>query len=87
MDSHAPCPAPGLVPHAAKSLQGEHWVTFSTPGNAAEKTICGLRRTTFGLVAVIAVLIIAGAVGGGFGGSMAAKQSCKSGVDVPQRRA
>jgi len=93
MDSHAPCPAPGLVPHAAKSLQGEHWVTFSTPGTrqypgrAAEKTICGLRRTTFGLVAVIAVLIIAGAVGGGVGGSMAVKHSCKSGVDVPQRHA
>jgi hypothetical protein len=59
-------------------------------GNTTEKTICGLRVTTFGLVVVIVVLIIAGTVGGGVGCSLAVKHkptSCESGVDVPQRQA
>lgn len=78
MASHEPDSAPEVV--VAQGLQvadSENVVEYppgtrhQSPGNAAKKTICGLRRTTFGLVAVIVVLIIAGAVGGGVGGSMA----------------
>ena len=39
-----------------------------------QRLICGLRRTTFWLVALV-VLLIMGAVGGGVGGAMAVKKS------------
>lgn len=39
------------------------------------RLICGLRRTTFWLLVALAALIVVGAVGGGVGGSIAAKKS------------
>lgn len=45
--------------------------------NKGKKRICGLSAVTFWLVVVIAVLVITGAVGGGIGGSLAAKNSKK----------
>ena len=75
---HSPYSAPEVVaPQGLLVPDSERWAEYppgtrhQSPGNAAKKTICGLRRTTFELVAVIVVLIIAGAIWGGVGGSMA----------------
>jgi hypothetical protein len=43
-------------------------------GVEKEKTICGVRPATFWLSLALAVLIIAGAVGGGIGGRLVAKK-------------
>lgn len=43
-------------------------------GAEKEKTLCGVRPATFWLSLALAVLIIAGAVGGGIGGRLAAKK-------------
>ncbi|KAI1075655.1 hypothetical protein F5B20DRAFT_558911 [Whalleya microplaca] len=43
-----------------------------------ERTICGLRRTTFILLVALIVVIIAAAVGGGVGGSLAVQNARKS---------
>lgn len=41
-----------------------------------KRRICGLRRTTFFLtVAIVSIIILAGAIGGGVGGTMAANNS------------
>ncbi|KAI0444083.1 hypothetical protein F4803DRAFT_278786 [Xylaria telfairii] len=51
------------------------------PTLARERTICGIKRTTFFLFVALAVVIIAAAVGGGVGGSLAvqnAKIACSS---------
>jgi|SRR5579871_2997858 len=78
--------------HPHDKVITDNQATFLPSENATEKTICGLRRTTFGLIAVIVILIIAGSVGGGVGCSIAVKQktiSCNNGsvVDIPQRHA
>ena len=87
MASYAPDSAPEvvvgqglLVPGSEKVVEYPPGTRHQSPGIAAEKTICGLRRTTFGLVAVIVVLIVAGAVGGGVGGSIAACNAHKNSV-------
>lgn len=43
-------------------------------------TICGLARSTFFALAVVAFLVIAGAVGGGIGGSMAVQYVLMIGI-------
>jgi len=42
------------------------------------RNICGIRRITFLLLAIIVLLVIAGAVGGGVGGSLAVKNAQNS---------
>jgi hypothetical protein len=42
------------------------------------RTICGIRRITFLLLAIIGVLVLVGAVGGGVGGSLAVKNAQNS---------
>ena len=87
MASYAPDSAPEvvvgqglLVPGREKVVEYPPGTRHQSPGIAAEKTICGLRRTTFGLVVVIVVLIVAGAVGGGVGGSIAVCNARKNSV-------
>jgi hypothetical protein len=55
MASHASDSAPEvvvaqglLVPDSEKVVEYPPGTRHQSPGNAAEKTICGLRRTTFG---------------------------------------
>ena len=43
--------------------------------SAPEKKICGLRRTTFLLLALLIAVVIAAAVGGGVGGSVAVRDA------------
>jgi hypothetical protein len=47
------------------------------------KTICGLRQPTFWLTTIILVLVTAGAVGGGVGGSIACRP-CSQGRGLTQ---
>ena len=55
---------------------GTYYNASSLPqGSQQPRLICGLRRTTFWLLVVLATLIVVGAVGGGVGGSIAAKKS------------
>lgn len=41
------------------------------------KTVCGLRRKTFWILVVVALLVVGGAVGGGVGGALASASSRK----------
>ena len=45
------------------------------PSASPEKKICGLRRTTFLLLALLVAVVIAAAVGGGVGGSVAVRDA------------
>ncbi|KAF7533538.1 hypothetical protein G7054_g7011 [Neopestalotiopsis clavispora] len=51
------------------------------PEQASERTILGIRRTTFLLSAALVIVVIAAAVGGGVGGSMAAMSTKSSACD------
>jgi len=52
-------------------------------GPPQERTILGLRRTTFLLSAALFIVIIAAAVGGGVGGSMAVQSAKTYGSPAP----
>ena len=50
---------------------------YQYPPQQGERTIFGLRRTTFFLSVALAVVIIAAAVGGGVGGTLAVQNARK----------
>ena len=89
--------APEFVPNAAEGLQvipnvvadGGSGGPYSpspypySPYPTHTKTICGLRQPTFWLTTIILVLVTAGAVGGGVGGSIACRP-CSQGQGQSQ---
>lgn len=58
----------------AMSGHSPHGVAASYPV-APTKKICGLRRTTFVLLALLILVVICAAVGGGVGGSIAVSKA------------
>lgn len=54
-----------------------HKIAYTTDAYEHDrtKTICGLRRRWFWIVALLAITVVAGAVGGGVGGALASKSS------------
>jgi hypothetical protein len=76
----------GLIPdhHPPSNLEWVQPPPFSAYADKPEhqvapveepRTICGIRRITFLLLAIIVVLVIVGAVGGGVAGSVAVKNA------------
>lgn len=70
--SYAPQPSNGHVDQA-----GLEYVPCPTTSQSKDRTICGLRGTTFCLVLALIFVIIAAAVGGGVGGSLAVNSAKK----------
>jgi len=71
-----------VVPPQAKPFDGQQYQHAYYPGQGypapePERTIFGVRRTTFFLSLALAIVIIAAAVGGGVGGSMAVENARK----------
>ncbi|KAI1815818.1 hypothetical protein GGS20DRAFT_584112 [Poronia punctata] len=82
---YPPKPVDGLHPYHATQATGYYgaqgYPTSGYPGSGPgpgpvqERTILGLRRPTFFLSVALAIVIIAAAVGGGVGGSMAVENA------------
>jgi hypothetical protein len=72
----------GCSPYSPSSYPYSPYSPYS-PYPKLTKTICGLRPLTFWLATIILVLVIAGAVGGGVGGSIACRP-CSQGQGQAQ---
>ncbi|KAL2113982.1 hypothetical protein VUR80DRAFT_1278 [Thermomyces stellatus] len=76
-----PVASPGEAKDAREAMPHQDLAWTTEPHAASpQKTILGLRRTTFSLIALLILVIIAAAVGGGVGGSVAVRKAYDRGV-------